>query len=68
MFRQAVEGREKALGQEHAGTLEAVNGLGLSLYEQKYEVAVSMFRRVDEGQEKVLGQEHSDINGFRLLA
>ncbi|KAG7402978.1 Kinesin light chain [Fusarium oxysporum f. sp. rapae] len=59
--RQALEAREKVLGQEHPDTLTSVNNFGLVLqYQGKYEEAEQMSRRALEGLEKVLGREHRD--------
>ena len=60
MYRQAIEGDEKAIGKEHASTLISVHWLGNTLYSQgKYEAAEEMYRRAIEGREKVLGKEHT---------
>ncbi|KAN0110923.1 hypothetical protein V8E51_007310 [Hyaloscypha variabilis] len=61
MNRQALAGREKALGQEHPNTLTSVSNLALVLQCQgKYELAEEMNRRALAGREKVLGLEHPD--------
>jgi hypothetical protein len=61
MYRQVLEGREKALGLDHLQTLTSASDLGLILWRQgKYEEAEAMHRRVLEGREKVLGLEHSE--------
>jgi tetratricopeptide (TPR) repeat protein len=50
MFRQALEGKEKALGINHTSTLGTVNNLGLLYAGQgKLEEAKEMFRRALEG-------------------
>lgn len=59
--QQALDGRQKALGEEHPDTLTSVNNLASALQCQgKYKVAKEMHRRALEGREKTLGEEHPD--------
>jgi len=62
MNRRALEGREKALGEEHPDTLSSVSNLALVLSRQgKNEQAEEMNRRALERREKALGKEHPDM-------
>ena len=64
LYRQALEGREKALRAEHPDTLGSVNNLGNLLLEKgDYDGAEALFRRALEGREKALGAEHPDTLG-----
>ena len=70
--RDALDGRENALGPEHLDTLASVNNLGSVLERQgKYEEAETMHRRALEGYEKVLGLGHphtlTSINNLGLV-
>lgn len=50
MFKQALEGKEKAWGPEHASILETINNLGLLYAEQGNIVdAKAMYKRAVEG-------------------
>ena len=56
MYQQALELREKVLGQEHPLTLASINNLALVLDRQgKYAEAEGMHRQVLQLREKVLG-------------
>jgi tetratricopeptide (TPR) repeat protein len=58
-FRQAMEMRERMLGEEHPDTLMSVSNLALVLhYQSKYEEAEIMNRRALNGRERVLGLLH----------
>ena len=60
MYIRALEGKEKALGVDHASTLDTVNNLG-SLYKNqgKLDEAEKMYIRALEGYEKALGVDHT---------
>jgi nephrocystin-3 len=61
LYRQALEGYEKALGAEHPHSLTSVNNLGNLLREKgDYDGAEALYRRALEGREKALGAEHPD--------
>ncbi|SLM37799.1 beta transducin-like protein het-e4s [Lasallia pustulata] len=60
MYRQALEGYEKAWGPEHTSTLDTVNNLGFLYANQgKMAEAEAMYRRALEGYEKAWGPEHT---------
>ena len=64
LFRRALEGREKALGEDHPDTLRSVNNLGnLLMQKGDYEAAEALYRRALEGREKALGADHLDTLG-----
>ncbi|KAL9569225.1 hypothetical protein ACKAV7_006811 [Fusarium commune] len=59
MYKRALEGREKALGQDHISTLDTVNNLGALYADQgKLPEAEAMYKQALEGREKALGQDH----------
>ncbi|KAK5214762.1 hypothetical protein LTR47_011818, partial [Exophiala xenobiotica] len=62
MYQRALQGFEKALGNEHTSTLTTVNNLG-ALYQiqGKMEQAEEMYQRALQGFEKALGKEHTSI-------
>jgi nephrocystin-3 len=61
LYRQALEGYEKALGAEHPSTLSSVNNLGVLLrVKGDYKDAETLFRRALAGRKKALGGEHPD--------
>ena len=61
MNRQALDSKEKVLGEEHPDTLTSVSDLALVLQHQgKYEEAEQMNRRALDSKEKVLGKEHPE--------
>jgi tetratricopeptide (TPR) repeat protein len=72
MYQRALEGKEKALGQDHTSTLNTVSNLG-NLYADQGRLteAESMYERALEGYEKVLGRDHtstlSTVNNLGLL-
>jgi len=70
MHQQALELRQKVLGQEHQDTLTSMNDLALVLwYQGKYEEAEQMHRQALELREKVLGQKHqSTLTSMNNLA
>ncbi|KAI9712572.1 MAG: hypothetical protein M1828_001673 [Chrysothrix sp. TS-e1954] len=60
MYMRALQGYEKALGQEHTSTLDTVNHLGLLFTDQgKLKEAEKMYLRALQGYEKALGREHT---------
>jgi tetratricopeptide (TPR) repeat protein len=60
MYKRALEGREKSLGQEHASTLQTVNNLGLLYAHQgKLVEAEKMYKQALKGFEKALGPDHT---------
>ncbi|KAK5246710.1 hypothetical protein LTR20_007356 [Exophiala xenobiotica] len=60
MYQRALQGYEKALGQEHTSTLDTINNLGGLYADQgKLAQAESMYQRALQGYEKALGQEHT---------
>lgn len=64
MLRQALEAREKALGEDHLITLTTVNNLCILLRNQgKYKTAEEMHRRTLEITRKYSGEgsfEHAE--------
>ena len=62
MYQRALDGLEKAYGQEHIYTLNLFNSLGI-LYHERDELtkAESMYQRALTGKEKVLEKEHTSI-------
>jgi tetratricopeptide (TPR) repeat protein len=60
MYQRALQGKEKALGAEHASTLDTVNNLGI-LYENQGKLAKAeqMYQRALQGKEKALGAKHT---------
>ncbi|KAJ5827818.1 Tetratricopeptide-like helical [Penicillium robsamsonii] len=61
ILRQALQGREKVLGEDHEETLRSAHWLGLSLFRQKrYNEAVRMSRRALRGRKNVLGHNHEE--------
>ncbi|KJZ70113.1 hypothetical protein HIM_10483 [Hirsutella minnesotensis 3608] len=72
MYKRALEGYEKALGQDHTSTLDTVNNLGLLYANQgKLPEAEAMYKRALEGKEKALGRDHTStldtVNNLGLL-
>jgi tetratricopeptide (TPR) repeat protein len=60
-FRQALDGQERTLGQDHEDTLYSKYWLGHTLYNQRrYNEAEKEFRQALDGQERTLGQDHED--------
>lgn len=71
-LRRTMATFEKALGLEHADTLEAVHRLAVvTRYKGKYDEAESLCKQALAGREKVLGTEHPDtlmtINNFAII-
>ncbi|KAK5290627.1 hypothetical protein LTR99_011028 [Exophiala xenobiotica] len=61
MHRQALDLREKVLGEEHLDTLDSMNNLAIVLQQQgKYKEAEEIHRQALDLREKVLGEEHLD--------
>jgi tetratricopeptide (TPR) repeat protein len=59
LYRQALAGREKALGLEHIDTLQSASDLATNLAQQgQYAAAEQLHRRALIGREKALGPEH----------
>ncbi|KAI7770703.1 hypothetical protein LZL87_004490 [Fusarium oxysporum] len=69
MYKRALEGYEKALGQDHISTLNIINNLGVLYRDQgKLLEAEAMYKRAIEGYEKALGQDHiSTLNTVNNL-
>ncbi|SLM37470.1 beta transducin-like protein het-e4s, partial [Lasallia pustulata] len=64
MYRQALEGLEKAWGPEHTSTLGTVHHLAVLYADQgKMAEAEAMYRRALEGSEKAWGPEHTSTLG-----
>jgi tetratricopeptide (TPR) repeat protein len=60
MNRQALEGRERVLRNNHPDTLISIRGLASVLqYQEKYEEAEKMYRRALEGGGKDVGERAS---------
>ena len=60
LFKQALEGREKASGFEHSKTLEVVNHLGaLEVLKGDFNAAERLFLRALEGITKQYGVDHT---------
>jgi tetratricopeptide (TPR) repeat protein len=70
VYRQALQLREKVLGNEHPSTLGNMNNLALVLDSQeKYKEAQQIHRQALELREKVLGKEHpSTLDSIDNLA
>jgi tetratricopeptide (TPR) repeat protein len=72
MYRRALAGYEKALGQDHTSTLHAVSNFG-SLYraQGKLDKVEEMYKRTLTGREKALGRDHTStlhiVNNLGLL-
>jgi tetratricopeptide (TPR) repeat protein len=61
LYRQALKGRVKVLGEEHPSTIASAINLAEVLKDLgKYREAEAFYRRSLEGREKVLGREHPD--------
>ena len=59
MYRQAMQGFEKALGRDHTATLGMVNNLGNLYADQgKLYEAEKMYQRALQGKEKACGPDH----------
>ena len=59
LYREALEGRRRTLGDTHPGTLVSINNLGKLLYTQgKLSEAEPLYREAVGGAEKNLGDEH----------
>ena len=59
MYQRALEGYEKALGQDHTSTLNTVNNLGLLYADQgRLTEAESMYQRALSGFQTALGPSH----------
>ena len=59
LYREALAGRRKVLGDEHPETLESVRSLAGVLREQgKLDEAEPVYREALEGRRKVLGDAH----------
>ena len=72
MCERALEGCDKAWGQEHTSTLETVNNLGLVYWSQgRILEAEAMYKRALEDREKAWGQGHTSalkiINNLGVL-
>jgi tetratricopeptide (TPR) repeat protein len=72
IYRKVLKSREKHLGPEHPGTLEAMHGLANITYCQKgYDEAEKLNEKVREIRTKQLGPEHSDtlssMHGLALV-
>jgi tetratricopeptide (TPR) repeat protein len=60
MYERALVGKEKALGAEHASTLQTVNNLGLLYRNQgRLAEAEAMYERALAGFQKALGADHA---------
>ena len=68
-FRQAANGQERTLGQDHEDTLKSKHWLGIVLnHQEKNGEAEEQFRQAAYGREKTLGQDHEGkIVDIRLL-
>jgi TolA-binding protein/tRNA A-37 threonylcarbamoyl transferase component Bud32 len=59
VFRQAMRGEERTLGQDHKNTLDSKSWLGTALYKQnKHNKAEEVLQQAVRGQERILGQDH----------
>jgi tetratricopeptide (TPR) repeat protein len=72
MYLRALAGYEKALGPDHASTLDIVNYLGVLYCNQgKLAEAEQMYVRALAGKEKALGPDHTStlytVNNLGLL-
>jgi len=70
LIREAMEGREKALGPSHPNTLSTINNLAALLYTQrKFSQAEELFRRALSGTKATLGATHpSTLTSINNLA
>ena len=61
LAREAVEGRQQVLGEQHEDLLESMDTLSTALYYQgKHEEAELLGIRVLQGRREVLGDSHKD--------
>ncbi len=72
MYQRALQGKEKALGQDHTSTLDTVNNLGVLYRSQgRLAEAEAMYQRALQGYEKALGQDHTStlntVNNLGVL-
>ena len=62
MYQRALAGKEKALGSNHASTINTVNNLGvLYSYQGNLKEAEEMYQRALAGKESGLGADHASI-------
>jgi tetratricopeptide (TPR) repeat protein len=63
-FQRALDGKEKALGNDHPDTLDTVNNMALVFNNQgKYDKALEWNQRALDGCEKALGNDHPSTIG-----
>ena len=60
-YQRALEGKEKALGNDHPSTLSTVNNMASVFDNQgEYHKALKWYQRALDGMEKTLGNDHPD--------
>ncbi|XRB19427.1 coatomer subunit epsilon [Pseudoscourfieldia marina] len=72
LFREALDGHRRELGDAHPDTLNSINNLATLLMDQgKYDEAEPLFREALDGKRRELGDAHPDtlqsINGLANL-
>ncbi|XRB09944.1 kinesin light chain 3 [Pycnococcus provasolii] len=72
LYREALDGRRRELGDAHPDTLKSINNLAILLENQgKYADAEALYREALDGRRRELGDAHPDtltsINGLATL-
>ena len=72
LFREALDGRRRELGDAHPSTLDSINNLATLLDQQgKYADAEALYRKALDGKRRVCGDAHRDtlasINNLAIL-
>jgi tetratricopeptide (TPR) repeat protein len=70
LYREALAGRRRSLGDEHPSTLTSINNLAILLSDQgKLVEAEPLYREALAGKRRTLGDEHSStLNSINNLA
>ena len=72
LYREALDGRRRELGDAHSDTLDSINGLAVLLKDQrKYDDAEPLYREALDGRRRELGDAHpktlTSINNLAVL-
>ena len=69
LYREALDGRRRTLGNDHPSTLRSINNLGTLLCDHgKYGEAEKLMREALDGHRRVLGDKHPDtFNSIKCL-
>ena len=60
-YRQSLDGLERTLGKDHAGTLRTVNKMAMVFHDKgEYDKALEWYQRALDGREMALGKDHPD--------